>query len=104
MVLEIVALRPLEAGEELLLDDGDKWQAAWDAHEANWQPPPNADDYVYPEDMDVTETLRTMEEQKKDPYPLTIKVRVYMPPKLRDCVVSLFRVHDISPRTLPRAC
>ena len=62
-------------GEELFLDYGDSWQQAWDEHVANWEPPKDAEKYVYPEEMDDTETLRTVKEQEKDPYPASVMVR-----------------------------
>ena len=76
LVLEFYALRDLRAGEEILLDYGDAWQAAWDEHVANWTPPPGADDYVYPEDMDNAAQLLTVEEQKEKPYPSSIMVGI----------------------------
>jgi hypothetical protein len=69
IVLEVVALRELVAGEELFLDYGPEWEAAWEEHVANWEPLPNAQLHVYPEDMDDTATLRTVKEQETDPYP-----------------------------------
>lgn len=39
-----------------------------------WQPPDDAEDYVYPEDMDDAAPLRTIEEQKKEPYPASVMV------------------------------
>ena len=65
-----------DIGEELFLDYGDRWQQAWDAHVNNWEPPKDAEKYVYPEMMDDTETLRTVKEQKTDPYPESVMVRV----------------------------
>lgn len=69
LILELVALRDLHPGEELFMDYGDEWEAAWKSHVANWKPPPEADSYVYPEDMDETEPLRTVIEQDTNPYP-----------------------------------
>jgi hypothetical protein len=69
IVLEVVALRDLVAGEELFLDYGKEWENAWEEHVFNWKPLPNANSYVYPEDMDDTSTLRTVKEQETDPYP-----------------------------------
>jgi hypothetical protein len=69
LVLEVVASRDLVAGEELFLDYGPEWEAAWEQHVAKWEPLPNAQSYVYPEDMDETEVLRTVKEQESEPYP-----------------------------------
>ena len=75
IILEVVALRDLRPGEELFLDYGEAWQQAWDEHQAKWVPPPGADEYIYPEDMDDTAPLRTVVEQEKEPYPKSVKVR-----------------------------
>jgi hypothetical protein len=48
---------------------GDAWEDAWAAHVANWNPPQGANLYVYPEEMDETEALRTVKEQEAKPYP-----------------------------------
>ena len=69
LILEVVALRNIEPGEELLLNYGAAWEDAWNAHVAHWAPPPNATQYVYPSDMDETLPVRTMREQLDDPYP-----------------------------------
>lgn len=36
LMMEIVALRDIEKGEEVLLDYGPEWQTAWDAHVQKW--------------------------------------------------------------------
>lgn len=45
LMFNFVALRDIEEGEEILIDYGREWQAAWDDHVANWKPPPGADKY-----------------------------------------------------------
>jgi hypothetical protein len=69
LILEVVASRDIQAGEEILLDYGSAWEQAWKTHVATWQAPRNAESYVYPADVDETEMLRTVKEQKTDPYP-----------------------------------
>jgi SET domain len=87
LILEFYALRDLVAGEELLLDYGSDWQASWDEHVANWTPPTAnniaAESYVYPEDMDDTEPLRTVNEQETDPYPSNLITMCMTPDKHR---------------------
>jgi len=36
IIMEVVALRDIEQGEEIFLDYGDDWQKAWDAHVETW--------------------------------------------------------------------
>lgn len=38
LVWNVVALRDMEAGEEVLLDYGDEWERAWEEHVRNWTP------------------------------------------------------------------
>ena len=45
LVLNFVALRDIEEGEEILIDYGADWQAAWDSHVAKWKPPPDSNKY-----------------------------------------------------------
>jgi hypothetical protein len=68
LILEIVALRDIRPGEELFMDYGDEWQQAWKKHVQEWKPFSEGD-YVYPADMDETVALRTVKEQKAQPYP-----------------------------------
>jgi len=72
LLLEVVATQTIPAGAELLLDYGPAWEAAWQRHVAQWKPPANAEEYVYPADMDETEPLRTMREQETHPYPANL--------------------------------
>jgi hypothetical protein len=42
LAMDLVALRDIVPGEEILLDYGDAWEAAWQDHVAHWQPLPEA--------------------------------------------------------------
>jgi hypothetical protein len=42
---DFVALRDIQKDEEVLIDYGPEWQAAWDEHVAKWEAPPGADMY-----------------------------------------------------------
>ena len=39
VAMEVVALRDIEAGEEILIDYGERWEQAWERHVAQWKPP-----------------------------------------------------------------
>jgi hypothetical protein len=71
LVMEVVALRDIQKGDELYLDYGSAWEAAWNEHVKNWQPPPDASSYVYPADINNSTggMFRTAKEQENDPYP-----------------------------------
>ena len=74
---ELVATKPIKKGEEILLDYGDAWEAAWQEHTKNWKPTPGADSYVPAFQLQETETrLRTVFEQYSDPYPPNVKLQV----------------------------
>lgn len=72
LILEIVALRDIEQGEELLLDYGSSWDDAWNTHVTTWQPEANASQYVYSSEIDETLPIRTIREQVDDPYPANL--------------------------------
>jgi hypothetical protein len=72
LVLEVVALRNIQPNEEIFFDYGKDWEEAWKEHVKSWKPIVD-DGYVYPADMDETGYLRTVEEQKTDPYPFNLR-------------------------------
>lgn len=65
---EYIALRDIEEGEEILMDYGEDWEAAWDAHVKGWTPPEDAETYVHSSKYHVEE-LKTTSERREDPYP-----------------------------------
>ncbi|KAL3799289.1 hypothetical protein HJC23_013014 [Cyclotella cryptica] len=115
LMLEFVALRDIQPGEEVLINYGKRWQEAWDEHMKQWEPiPPEKDHnnltlwtdetsanrgkagYVRAEvfNEDLTSPIRTVEEQKQEPYPHSVDIQ---------CLVSIG--HDASylfaPLTIP---
>ena len=70
LIIDYVALRDIQPGEELFLDYGSEWQHAWENHVDNWQPVDasyiTASDYtkLHGDDM-----IRTVAEQETTPYP-----------------------------------
>lgn len=96
LMLEFVALRDIQPGEEVLINYGDEWQKAWDEHVKNWEPIPVESDYnnltlwakpgetnngktgyVRAEELnnDIASGVRTVEEQIKDPYPKSVLIQ-----------------------------
>ena len=77
LAMELVALRHIEAGEELFLDYGDEWEAAWTKHVETWEPVQGADSYVSAFEMNqqVDHVLRTEFEQMTDPYPANLMIK-----------------------------
>lgn len=76
--LELVALRDIKEGEEVLLDYGDEWENAWKNHVDSWEPLEGAADYMSARDLnaDVNNMiLRTEFEQIHYPYPANVQVQ-----------------------------
>ncbi|CAJ1942276.1 unnamed protein product [Cylindrotheca closterium] len=75
LAMEVVALRDIEPDEEILLDYGEEWEAAWQNHVQTWNPVPDAHDYVSAAEMNKRpERLRTEFEQIYDPYPSNLAI------------------------------
>ena len=69
LMLELVALRDIGRGEEVLMDYGDRWERAWERHQAGWTPAPDAPSYTPSYVMDdVAQVVRTEDEQRDFPY------------------------------------
>jgi hypothetical protein len=70
LLLELVATRDIQKGEEIFLDYGEEWQNTWVNHVQNWKPVPDADKYTPSYVMeDVVKTLRLESELAEHPYP-----------------------------------
>lgn len=70
---EYVALRDIEVGEEVLLDYGPEWDAAWKDHVMNWKPEdPFASEYKHSSEFKDQPYFLTMQELEEDPYPQSI--------------------------------
>lgn len=70
LLFELVAIKPIRTGEEILLDYGIDWIEAWIQHVSKWKPVPDAESYApaYVQD-DVIQSLRTETELENHPYP-----------------------------------
>jgi hypothetical protein len=68
--IDFVAIRDIQPGEEVFLDYGPEWEEAWDAYVKKWKPPPNSENYISGTELqsDLTIPLRTVQEQKSEPY------------------------------------
>jgi hypothetical protein len=71
LVLEYVALRDIQENEEIFIDYGLEWQAAWEQHMLDWNPLPESARYISASDMNMKglEMIRTVDEQETEPYP-----------------------------------
>jgi SET domain len=79
LAMELVAIREIQAGEEIFLDYGDEWEAAWRSHVANWIPVPDALMYFSAHQLnefhDKSVRLRTAyEENEEQRYPDNVQL------------------------------
>lgn len=79
LVMEYVALRDIEPGEEIFINYGPAWEKAWEEHVHNWVPLPGSKDYVSAENMnaDGHDIIKTVQEQEDDPYPHSVVTSCY---------------------------
>ena len=86
LVLELVAIRDIVPGEEILIHYGAAWEDAYQRHVTEWEHMSihMSDAYVYAhemnERMEYQMPLRTTEEQTNDPYPFNVQMECYFVP------------------------
>ena len=75
--MELVALRDIEPDEEVVLDYGEEWETAWNAHVTSWTPVEGAASYISALDLneDDESVLKTEFQQFTDPYPNNVHIR-----------------------------
>jgi hypothetical protein len=56
--MEIVAIRDIHEGEEIFLDYGDDWEAAWHDHIRKWEPVQGADRYKSASQLNSDATIQ----------------------------------------------
>ena len=81
-MLDFIATKDIEPGQEVFLDYGESWQKAWDNYVQKWSPPVNSKDWVSASEMNKAaeqsyNILLTTKEQKIDPYPSTVEMWCY---------------------------
>lgn len=84
LVIDIVALEQINADDEIYIDYGPSWTKAWNDHVKRWQAPAGASQYRTADQWYSDKTLnpdpkvvRTLEEQKTDPYPDNLQTICY---------------------------
>lgn len=87
LLVDYVALRDVEAGEELLMDYGPAWEEAWNEHVAGWIPPEGSEGYVSAADYvrEHGQRLLTTEEQRENPYPENVITACFSRPCFWPC-------------------
>mmetsp|Transcript_6776 Transcript_6776/g.11044 ORF Transcript_6776/g.11044 Transcript_6776/m.11044 type:complete len:673 (+) Transcript_6776:77-2095(+) len=96
LMLEFVATRDIQPGEEVFIDYGEEWQKAWDEHVKKWHPTSKESDYndltwwtkktetangdyISASEMNSNEDvpIRTLAEQQSNPYPHSLGIECY---------------------------
>ena len=76
LAMELIAIRDINQNEEIFLDYGDEWEAAWKEHVRNWKPLEGAEHYISSYEMEErSEPLRTEFEQMRNPYPSNVNLK-----------------------------
>lgn len=70
LMMEFVATRDIQEGEEILIDYGQEWEETWNKHVQEWEPPSNADTYTPARVFNEQDELRTIYEE---PYPSNVQ-------------------------------
>jgi len=74
LTMEIVATRDILSGEEVIIDYGENWERAWEAHVQSWEAPINDGTYVPVRAMIESNDLRTADELESNPYPDNVQL------------------------------
>lgn len=80
LVMEVVATRDIAEGEEVFIDYGDSWQAAWDKHVSEWKAPAEwplrAIDYMAQYEKKPFETVQDL--GKTPTYPDHVELKAFL--------------------------
>jgi hypothetical protein len=84
LVIDVLALELIEEGDEIYIDYGEAWTKAWNDHVKRWQAPSGSSHYRTADQWYNDKLLnanpnivRTVDEQKKDPYPENLQTICY---------------------------
>jgi len=73
LILEFVATRNIEEGEEIFIDYGPSWEAAWNHHKKNWKPIRGADEYIPASEFNAMDNILL------DKYPRNVDSLCFLP-------------------------
>jgi SET domain len=77
--MNIIAIRDINAGEEIFLDYGDDWENAWKHHLRSWISNPMDENYKSAEQFNMEmKEVKTEKEQSIDPYPSGVKLYFFL--------------------------
>lgn len=88
LMIDYVALRDIEQGEEIVLDYGMEWENAWKQHCEDWTRTEAMKEYVsaseYVDAHSGSKIFRTEKEQNSDPYPKNLQTTCFFMPTSQD--------------------
>jgi hypothetical protein len=77
LLIDIIAVKDIQKGDEIFLNYGEYWQNAWDQHKHRWSPKMN---HVSVFELEKSERiLKTKFEQRHEPYPSNILILCFVP-------------------------
>jgi hypothetical protein len=82
LVMEFIAKKDIQEGEEILVNYGSRWQESWDQHVTSWKAPDESEQYIAASTMNSLDhhgRLRTIKEIQTDPYPQNIYLECIFP-------------------------
>jgi len=78
LMMEFIALRDIEPGEEVTIDYGKEWEDAWNKHVVEWIPEENSQSYMSAAELKAEVLdIRTESEQEEFPYPSNVHTACY---------------------------
>ncbi len=95
LMLEFVALRDIEEGEEIFINYGKEWEDAWNKHIKEWKPPKHPD-HAPLYHLNSAKKILTVEEQKATPYPQEVMTVCFMNAGVMDSTDLSVRWSDYS--------
>ena len=75
--LEVIATKNIYPGEEVFIDYGENWEAAYEEHVADWEPPVDDGTYIPVRTMIDNKDFRTIKELEENPYPENVMTVCY---------------------------
>jgi len=78
LMLDLVATAEINEGDEIFLDYGSNWDQAWKEHVDSWRGVGSIEDFVPIEHYNAEKIVRTVDEQKSDPYTTNALTTVWL--------------------------
>mmetsp|Transcript_14027 Transcript_14027/g.20053 ORF Transcript_14027/g.20053 Transcript_14027/m.20053 type:complete len:1073 (-) Transcript_14027:239-3457(-) len=84
LLIDVVATKDIENGEEIFINYGKTWQDAWNEHVQQWKPTSDSKSYVSSWDnFQRKNRVKTLEEQIEKPYPENLMTICFVFPDIK---------------------